>query len=123
MRHRKNADALKPFNSPLSVQELQRAQEVWVKYAQQQCFSNEIKNLNIGKTIIRGPLKHLSPFMDNGILRVGGRLEHSKESFSRKNPAVLPCKHHVTELIFHSYHLQLLHMGPQGLLANIRLLY
>lgn len=70
---------------------------------------------------MKGPLKNLSPFLDGNILRIGGRLRHSNEPFSRKHPALLPRKHRVTKLIVQAYHLRFLHMGPSGMLANIRL--
>ncbi|KAL4107544.1 hypothetical protein QTP88_017875 [Uroleucon formosanum] len=73
-----------------------------------------------GGLITKGPLKCLSPFMKDGVLYVGGRLQHSDEPFGRKHTAVLLANNNITNMIFQALHLRLLHIGPQGLLANMR---
>lgn len=121
LRGRNRPELQELINGPLTVSEMDKATNRWVKFAQQQCFEVEIQELNKGNLITKGPLKHLSPYMDNDLMRVGGRLEHSNESFTHKHPAVLPRNHRVTQLIAEAYHIRFLHIGPQGLLANIRL--
>ncbi|XP_008183407.1 uncharacterized protein LOC103309543 [Acyrthosiphon pisum] len=44
-------------------------------------------------------------------------------AFNSKCPIVLPSRSNVTQLIFKHEHNRLLHIGPQGLLANIHLRY
>ncbi|XP_022182691.1 uncharacterized protein LOC111042407 [Myzus persicae] len=69
-------------------------------------------------------LKLLNPFIDAyGLMRVGGRLSYLDASDERRCPIVLPSKGKIVKMIFEQMHLGLLHIGPQGLLANIQLKY
>lgn len=45
--------------------------------------------------------------MKDGVLYVGGRLQHLDEPFRRKHPAVLPAKNNITNMIFQALHLRL----------------
>jgi len=96
LRHLSHPDKSQPLTGPLQVSELKIAEEAWVVYAQRQAFPDEIKLLSNRGDVMKGPLKNLSPFFDGHILRIGGRLKHPNEPFSRKHPALLPRKHRVT---------------------------
>ncbi|XP_050535031.1 uncharacterized protein LOC126902051 [Daktulosphaira vitifoliae] len=120
VRRRTKPTSPQPGTGPLSVIELNDSRDIWIKFVQQQAFSAEIQELSKGNFVTKGPLKNLSPFLDKGILRVGGRLKHSELDLNQKHPALLPRNHRVTQMIFEAYHKKFLHIGPQGLLANIR---
>lgn len=79
---------LKPLTGTIHVIELDLSQDAWIFCAQQQCLAKEIKEMSNGSGIIKSPLKHLSPYLDKGILRVGGRLEYSSKLFSRNYPYI-----------------------------------
>ena len=52
----------------------------------------------------------LDPFLDqDGILRVGGRLNRSSLTFEEKHPILLPKKHHLSQLIIRHYHQRVVH--------------
>jgi len=105
----------------LSAVEITEAKKTWIKIAQQEEFQSELNCLYQNKLLPRrSKLITLSPFIDEGIIRVGGRLQHSHLSSNQRHPAILPKGHKVTDLIFHEYHLRFLHAGPQNLLARIR---
>lgn len=106
----------------LSATEFKRAELAIVGMVQREVFADELKALSEGKSVARSsPLRWFTPAVDeNGILRVGGRLSHSQETHDTKHPMVLPAKHPLTQLIFEDYHEQLLHAGPQQLLAAVR---
>ncbi|XP_050054367.1 uncharacterized protein LOC126549384 [Aphis gossypii] len=106
---------------PLSVPELKNARDVWIKIAQTDAFNDEIKSLRQGKSLSsHSKLITLSPFLEEGIIRVGGRLQRSHLPINQRHPAILPKKHTVTELIFTEYHIKYLHAGPQNLLTRVR---
>ena len=66
----------------------------------------------------------LNPFIDqNGLLGVGGRLDNSDRPEDQRHPLILAPKHKLTKLIIVAEHEQLLHAGPQLVLANLRLKY
>ncbi|XP_011644659.1 uncharacterized protein LOC105429446, partial [Pogonomyrmex barbatus] len=63
----------------------------------------------------------MSPFLDNdGILRVGGRLQRSAINHDKKHPILLPARCRFVELLFEREHCRMLHAGPQALFSSIR---
>ncbi|XP_062541080.1 uncharacterized protein LOC134209116 [Armigeres subalbatus] len=106
----------------LTADELQQALIGIVKVVQEDCFSHEIAIVQAGAEadLRKSPLKTLYPFMHDGLLRVGGRLNHSSFSFTRKHPILLPEVHPLTSLLIDSVHKQLLHAGPRAMIAHIR---
>lgn len=109
----------------LTTEELEEAERVIIRKIQEGSFVEELKNLSSGSVVGRkSPLRWFHPRIDgNGILRVGGRLEHSDETFQVKHPMVLPARHPFTELLFRYYHDKHLHAGPQLLLGTVRQRY
>lgn len=109
------------ISGPLKLNEI-RAAERWIlKDMQNESFSSDLKPLRKGEKEVgyASPLKKYVPFLDsNGILRVGGRLEHANVPFSVKHPVLLPSKHPRVALLVEKYHRIFLHPGPQ-LLQNI----
>ena len=67
-------------------------------------FKNEIASLSLkeqnAKISRQSSLLKLNPFIDEeGLIRVGGRLENSTLPFEVKHPIVLPRSSQVTDLI------------------------
>ena len=59
-------------------------------------------------------LRKLSPMLDDeGILRVGGRLENAAIDYEAKHQIILPYRHNVTNLIIQKYHQQAGHLGQE----------
>ncbi|XP_062540858.1 uncharacterized protein LOC134208912 [Armigeres subalbatus] len=106
----------------LTTHELTEAKETLVKLVQQETFAEEIKQLNRkGPLPKKFPLKNGHPIIDEkGILRLGGRLHHSNESYQTKHPIVLPNKHPFTRLVAAHVHSLCFHAGPRMTLATIR---
>ena len=73
--------------------------------------------------IEKGELKSLSPFIDdNGVIRVGGRIDRAIASFEQKHPVLLPYGHPVSMLITRHVH-ENGHSGVAATMAKIRLKY
>ena len=68
-------------------------------------------------------LRKLNPILVNGILRVGGRLQHAPIDFETKHPVILPAHHFVTRLLVEHYHVCDGHIGLSQLATNIRQRY
>ena len=97
----------------ISVDELDCAENKIIKCVQEETFSEEISQLRSGKQRERNNcLLKLNPRVFEGILRVGGRLQQSKQSFDVQHPIVLPSFHHVTKLIVEDPHRAVGHSGP-----------
>lgn len=99
---------------PLTLEELTQGEKVIIKTAQLPLYGN-------GKNTVIGNLYSLNPFIDeNGILRVGGRLEKASLPFDHKFPIILPKKCKLSQIVFYTYHLKFMHVGPQALLNAVR---
>lgn len=110
--------------SYLSVQDLREAENFLIRRAQAEEFGEEIKALKNQKEIPHSSkLQALNPVIRNELLVVGGRLTNADISEEQKRPIVLPADHTITQLIFKDRHRNLLHVGPQALLADIRRRY
>ncbi|XP_062538337.1 uncharacterized protein LOC134206623 [Armigeres subalbatus] len=107
---------------PLTTSELQHAEYLLCLLAQKETFAEELSDLSNGERVAKSSsLKWLKPFVDeDGTLRVGGRLRNAALSVANKHPIVLSAKHPLSALLASSFHISLLHAGPQLLLATLR---
>ncbi|XP_041787866.1 uncharacterized protein LOC121603241 [Anopheles merus] len=105
----------------LSLEELAESTLCLVRLAQAESFPENIKHLSKGDSVgNNSPLKLLAPFLQDGLLRVGGRLRHAPIPFDRKHPYILPANHPLTNQIATLYHRTYQHANPQLLIANMR---
>jgi len=108
----------------LSVQDLADSENILIRRAQEEEFGKEIKALASQKEVPHNSkLRALNPLIINKLLVVGGRLTNSDISEDQKRPILLPADLTITQMIFKDRHHNLLHCGPQALLANIRRRY
>ncbi|KMQ85873.1 hypothetical protein RF55_15334 [Lasius niger] len=67
---------MKSFSVPLTPLEIETSRLFWIKTIQRAYFDQEIRQLeNDGILPRSSPLFRLVPFLDNGLLRLGGRLQ------------------------------------------------
>ncbi|XP_065081188.1 uncharacterized protein LOC135703793 [Ochlerotatus camptorhynchus] len=106
---------------PLTLAEREGALLRLVKLSQQECFAQEIADLERnGEVKPTSRINALNPILVEGVLRVGGRLENAQISHSRKHPMLLDKDHPLTSMIMRRYHYENLHAGPQLLIASVR---
>lgn len=104
--------------------ELQSATRKLIRLAQLQTYNLELTRLENERALPRkSEILSLKPYIHEGILRVGGRLENSTFCFNKVHPIILPKNHILTKLIAQHLHESLLHCGPQHLLASLRRQY
>lgn len=123
---------------PLTLDEIQEAETHVIRIVQQNLFPEEYKHLietrfptddviqphqqqhqaKISKT---SSLISLAPFIDeNGLIRVGGRIDHSPElTYDQKHQILLPQCRFTTLIIRHLHRIHL-HPGPMLMLSIIR---
>jgi len=105
----------------LTVKEINDASLRVIRLAQETAFSNEIYAMERKQEVSRSsPLYNLNPYMEDGVLRVGGRLSNATLLLEQKHPILLPRKGHVTFLIISYYHKQIHHQGRGQTLNYIR---
>ena len=127
LRKKKPKDDHKKLRAP-SVEELQQATTVILKATLDgfksalfpnapTCESQQEDRQQAAKrkSQLKGTdLFRLDPFTDeHGIYRVGGRLRCAQLEYAEKHPALLPKRHHVSELIVRHYHQKVYHQGRQ----------
>nr|CAI5829042.1 unnamed protein product [Callosobruchus analis] len=106
---------------PLTASQLSQAVERLVRVSQRESFAVEYKDLLESKPLSSSSnLLKLNPFMENNIIRVGGRLINSDYPYKKKHPMIIHCKHSFTKMLFAYEHLRLFHAGPQLLISSLR---
>lgn len=101
-----------PVDPNMRLSYLNKSRIFWLKVSQAQCFEEELVILRKGGTLPkRNRLLSLNPYLDaDGLIRVGGRLDHSSLHEDVKHPIILG-NHHVSRLIVKHAHLRSLHGG------------
>ena len=104
----------------LTCDEVIASENLIVKLVQRNSFSDEINLLTSkGSLPINHKLSTLSPFIDeDGMLRVGGRLNNARIPAGAKNQLILPKDHSVTRLLVTHNHFQNGHVGPEHVLQT-----
>lgn len=107
----------------LTTRELDHALKACIKATQAQYFAEDIINLKKDK-LTSNKLRKLSPYIDDeGIIRVGGRLQASKLFDDNKHPIVLPRDSRLTTLIVRFSHAIFGHPGSNALLSMLQSRY
>lgn len=108
----------------LTMEDLTEAEQEIIRYCQRKTFSEEISALQRREGMKRSSsLFKLNPVLQDGILRVGGRLSRSALPEESKRPAILDKNLHVTKLILREIHENLGHSGRNHVLSKLRTKY
>ncbi|XP_023318022.1 uncharacterized protein LOC111694358 [Trichogramma pretiosum] len=103
----------------ISVNELTCAMIQLCQMTQASYFSKEILLVKSGQRLSKGHcLRKLSPKIENGLLRVGGRLHNSLLSDDCKHSIILPTKSRLTTLLIDHMHKVTLHGGVQLIVSD-----
>ena len=110
--------------SDLQVSDIERAEEHIIRYVQATHFPAEINALEAGKTVrLTSPIVSLDPKLENGALRVGGRLTNANIDYAHKYPLILPSKDSVVDMIIDDAHEKAGHEGRQYVMKEVRAKY
>eukprot|EP00057_Strongylocentrotus_purpuratus_P005270 XP_003730565.1 PREDICTED: uncharacterized protein LOC100888978 [Strongylocentrotus purpuratus] len=106
----------------ISYDDMQKAEKRILHYVQKRFFQKEIESLtdSAGKVTKTSQLYKLDPKIDEGLVRVGGRLERSALPLEAKHPVVLPKGSHVSDLILRDVHVKAGHSGRNYVLSVLR---
>ncbi|XP_055623371.1 uncharacterized protein LOC129766802 [Toxorhynchites rutilus septentrionalis] len=105
----------------LQLDELDAALRLLVRLSQKESFPQEIADLSNHNLVNKSSrLMSLNPRLIDGILCVGGRLEHAAVSNNRKHPYILDHRHPLAQLVMVHYHRKLFHAGQQLLISAVR---
>ena len=110
-------DASKKCKETLSPEDLHQASRTIIINVQQHFLKREYELISSGKSLKKNdPLFGVEPFLKDGVLRAGGRLQSDQFSFEERHPAILP-KCHVSDLILSHCHELVNHQG-KGMTQN-----
>ncbi|XP_068205435.1 uncharacterized protein [Palaemon carinicauda] len=105
----------------LTLEELQQAKNKMIILLQKEYFLEEYKALEKeGKVSKWTLLVQLNLFLEEGIIRCRGRLEHVAQAAELKFPILLPKSCFPTKLIVREHHCLQAHMGVNATVASMR---
>ncbi|XP_023247545.1 uncharacterized protein LOC111643638 [Copidosoma floridanum] len=111
VRHRLQRMPTRSVLLPLTLSEVQDAFLACVRLSQSMTFGDELALLRKRERLPkRSPLTSLAAFLDaDGVLRVGGRLDHSSLSYEEKHPPILSGTSPLARLVVSWAHARALH--------------
>ena len=116
-RNLKNRENLKY----LTVKEITETKTELYKMSQKESFPVEYTNLSQHKVLPkRSKLIPLRPFMEDGLLRVGGRIGLAHVPYDWKHQIVISPRHFIAELLVMHVHENNFHVGRNSTLALTR---
>ena len=65
-------------------------------------------------------IRQLKPVLDEGLIRVGGRLVNTLVSDKSKHSIIIPSKRPVTDMVIRYHHAEVGHMGQESVLSSLR---
>lgn len=92
-----------------------------IRYSQQKTFKEEFVALSAGKPVTRdSSIYKLDPRLEDGCLRVGGRLSKAALPEESKHPLILSKDQHISTIILRHVHQQVGHSGRNHTLSKLR---
>ena len=108
----------------LSSGEFRGAELEVIMFCQIRRFSEEFSCLQKGESVKRGShIRRLNPKLEDGVLRVGGRLSRAAMPEESKHPAILAKDLHISDLILQHIHREVGHGGRNHMLSRLRQRY
>ena len=108
-----------PRDAPITLEERQKVEMRVLKLVQMESVNSEINALNAGNTIpSTSKLQPLDPKLEDGLIRMGGRLGKSTLSDVVKHPIILPTNSYLTKLLIDYLHVH--HQGRRQTLNHVR---
>lgn len=101
----------------LTVKDLDQAEQAIIKFCQGKRFPEELASLGKEQPVKKASQLHkLCPHLQDGILRVGGRLSRSSMPVEEKHPIILAKDLHISELLLRHLHREVGHGGRNHML-------
>ena len=122
--HRLKKASYEKFSRVVEVGDLCVAEERLLSYEQRRRLPELMKALRAKKPLSSRncpqAIKRVNPFLENDVIRVGGRLHDAQMRFEVKHPVVLPSDSHLTDLVIEHYHRRIGHAGLTHTFSAVR---
>ncbi|XP_072931828.1 uncharacterized protein [Epargyreus clarus] len=132
-RNKKKAKvAMKPVNKntqerrfiPLEPDQIREAEKILLRRSQEESFQDEVRCVKKMKPLEKNSrLKKLDVVMEDGLLRLRGRIDAARHTRQDKKPVVLDSKHHITRLLIAYYHEEFNHGNHATVINELRQRY
>lgn len=102
--------------------EFERSESLMFREVQQEVYAEEITALTANRVIsARSKILSLTPIMGpDQVIRLSSRAQGAPVSYAARNPAILPNRHALVELLIRHHHENNLHMGETTTIADLR---
>ncbi|XP_064623536.1 uncharacterized protein LOC135485423 [Lineus longissimus] len=108
----------------LTVEDLENAEKCIIKHEQERFYRSEIMALNSGGVKGTSSIQRRDPYMEDGLLRVGGRLGKAASlTKEQKHQILIPRKSPVATRILEDLHRKVGHLGRNVVLSHLRAKY
>lgn len=105
----------------LTKEDVDRAELAIIKFCQRQRFPEELDSLEKEQHVKKSShLYKLCPQLQDGIMRVGGRLSRLSMPVEVKHPIILSKDLHISELLLRHVHQEVGHGGRNHMLSKLR---
>jgi hypothetical protein len=105
----------------LTAEELQRAKRYWIRQTQEEYFPEELAALRQGLPLpTSSAIVRFNPYVEDDLLRLGGRLQFADISEGERHPILLHGSHPFTHLLIQQTHVRLHHLGVRIVLEDLR---
>ncbi|XP_023711286.1 uncharacterized protein LOC111866509 [Cryptotermes secundus] len=109
------------FRGELTAAELAAARAYWIQTVQEECFAVELYALRNNTPLPEeSKIACFNPFLDSGLIRLGGRLHFAPLTREQRHPLLLDGQHHFTKLLIQQTHIRLHHLGLRMVLSELR---
>ncbi|GFT34985.1 integrase catalytic domain-containing protein [Trichonephila clavipes] len=110
------------IKTPLTAEEIEEAEEIWIKKVQAENFNIQINCLKENKNLPKdSKIRELNPFLnERGFVMISGKLHQSTLSYHEKHPILIPAKVRFTEFLVKDAHEKVLHSGVADTLIQVR---
>ena len=121
LRFRNTMRKAAKLSGDLTAPELEAAEQHWIRIVQQGSSATEYEALTENIALpSRSKIARYNPFLENGLIRLGGRLEFAELTPQQKHPLLLDGSDHFTKLLIHHKHIRLHHLGVRIVLSELR---
>merc|ERR1712035_283207 len=105
----------------LTVEDIDKAELAIIQFCQRRKFVEEISCLEKGQNVKKSShLYKLCPRLEDGVLRVGGRLSKAALPLESKHPIILSKDLHISTLLLRNVHQEVGHSGRNHMLSKLR---
>jgi hypothetical protein len=121
LRFVKSLKEKRKHDHSMTASEMEEARTSWIRQVQEEYFAAELSALRQVVPLPRNSkIARFNPFLQEGLIRLGGRLQFADLSDNECHPLLLDGSHPFTCLLLHQTHIRLHYLGVRIVLVESR---